>query len=115
MPENYAQYNALSPRERKALPATNFWLIAAGREPIAVPAKDKDYHRYFTDVQRKNALSIWADRQSGFLKMVTISLDQPKGSHSHEEIEEVVVAPRERIQPPPRQKQQATKIQNSLF
>ena len=115
MPENYETYNAMTPRARKALPATNFWLIAAGREPIAVPAKDKDYHKYFTEVQRQNALSIWADRQSGFLKMVTINLDQRQ---LHEvEIEDVaVVAPRERIQPPPARKRlPETKLQNSLF
>jgi len=69
----YERYNALNNAERKALSATNFWLIAAGREPIEVPASDKDYHKYFTEHQKQQALAIWNDRQTGFREMVTIN------------------------------------------
>jgi hypothetical protein len=114
MAEKYDEYHALHPRSRKCLPATNFWLIAAGREPIAVPPEDKHYHKYFTEKQREHALKIWADRQTGFLKMVVIKIPEPKVATS--KVIDAPVIPREKMEEPPaRRKSSSTKPPTSLF
>jgi len=45
--DEYPEYYALTPYQRKCLVATNYWNIMYGNKPIDVPPSDKHYEKYF--------------------------------------------------------------------
>ena len=113
MPATFEEYYNMVPKARKSLPSVNFWLIAAGREPIAVPAEDEHYKKYFTQAMLENAKRIFALRESGFLPMKVISIDEPQKIKVIEVDAVVELVPRERIQPPPLRQKPAAKTATS--
>ena len=48
-------YQDMEPYAQKRLPATNFWRIANGLEPITVPKSDTHYYTYFTPAYEQQA------------------------------------------------------------
>jgi hypothetical protein len=50
------KYEKLQEHQRKSLPATNFWLIANGKEPIQVPQSDTHFYQYFTPETEAQAI-----------------------------------------------------------
>lgn len=56
------KYEDLTTYQKKTLPATNFWRIANGLEPIKVPKSDKSYYQYSTPAQEAKAKQIFNDK-----------------------------------------------------
>ena len=55
--KTYPEYAQMSASERKSLPATNFWRLRMGLEPIPVPPEDEYYQCYFTPPEEVNYLN----------------------------------------------------------
>lgn len=52
---DFTEYSALTDYHKGNLPATNYWRIENGKEPIAVPKSDKNYYKYFTPAMEAQA------------------------------------------------------------